>query len=267
MSLQVAPCPNCGAAVVFGERRCRTCGQAFDYGATAPAIPTTEQVIAALRAVGVIVDAPPAAAGDDSIFAAVADAVAAVRPSMGPGAAASTGTRSSTTGAGAASPATGSSTMLELDSGRYDAAEDVDGDAVPGLIDSTLFASMTPERVEVEALPGLELTAFGGGDASPSSVGRLADLEPLAGDVGAVAVEHIPCIYHSDMFHTDVDVAAGAAAAGDVLEVSPSTPRTAHRPTSASDAWERVACPACGTVHASARCPNCATAHPNAPTL
>jgi hypothetical protein len=258
MSLQVAPCPSCQAAVVYGERHCRTCGQGFDYGAAPPAVPTTEQVIGALRAVGVLVDAQPApvSADDDSIFAAVAEAAAAVRPSMGSGGEPTTGGVS-----------TSASSTLEFETGRYDGAGVVDVGHLPGLVDSTLFASMTAEHVDVDALAGLESTAFGGVDASSSVVGRLADLETAA-DVGAVAIDDVPGIYHSDLFHTDVDVAAGANAAGELLEVSPSAPRRERRSTSTTNVTlARAQCPACGTVHAAPRCPNCATVHPHEPTL
>ena len=48
MSLRTAPCPSCADTIVFGERRCRSCGTAFDYGATPPPEPTAAQVFDAL---------------------------------------------------------------------------------------------------------------------------------------------------------------------------------------------------------------------------
>ena len=33
MTLRTAPCPTCKNTIVFGERRCRACGMAYDYGA------------------------------------------------------------------------------------------------------------------------------------------------------------------------------------------------------------------------------------------
>jgi hypothetical protein len=48
MALPTAPCPACKTTIVFGQRRCRACGQAFEYGANAPPEPTAEQVFDAL---------------------------------------------------------------------------------------------------------------------------------------------------------------------------------------------------------------------------
>jgi hypothetical protein len=48
MALPTAPCPACKTTIVFGQRRCRACGQAFEYGAHAPPEPTAEQVFDAL---------------------------------------------------------------------------------------------------------------------------------------------------------------------------------------------------------------------------
>lgn len=263
MTLQVAPCPNCRGAVVFGERVCRTCGQTFDYGATPPPSPSPEQIVASLRAVGVVVTpAPPPAVSDESIFSAVADAVAAVRPSMGAGPA----PRPVTAGSDlvdARAPA-----LADFDQGRFDGVGgDVASEALPGLIDSTLFASLTPERVDAIALPDLESTTLDTGAASSVAVARLADLELAADDVGVVSSESVPGLFHSDLFRADVDIAAGAAAAGDVLEVSPAGARR-PRPRTAARGGElgRVPCPACGTVHAAPRCPHCATQHPHAPS-
>jgi hypothetical protein len=286
MLLQVAPCPNCAGAVVFGERQCRTCGQAFDYGASAPPAPSTEQVVDALRAVGVVVDAPapltgpaPAAVDDEeSIFAAVGEAVAAVRPSMGQGAASPALSPRSSDGAAPAMAASSSSsppsasTAFEIDTGRFDAgASAVDVAEVPGLVDSTLFASMAPDDVDVDMIADLELTAVGTGAEVAANVTRLADLETLAvglGGGGGVSGESIPGLFHSDVFHTDVDVAAGAAAAGELLEVSPSGLRARRAATRHDDGeLSRAPCPSCGTVHAQPRCPNCATVHPHEPAV
>jgi hypothetical protein len=240
MSLQVAACPNCGGAVVFGEPRCRTCGQVFDYGASPPPPPTNEQLVAALRAVGITVAAPAAvsspAASDGSVLGRFEDGA--------------------------------------LETGRHDdVAVDIEAGGVAGLIDSTLFAAMTPDHVYTDVVPGLEHTALVdvdvAVDVAPASVGFHADAGRRGADATTVAVDAVPGIYHSDMFHTDVEVGAGAALAGDLLEVSPSVPRKARRSASSTrtEPLPRIACPACGTVHAASRCPNCATSHPDTPSF
>ncbi len=61
--LRVAACPVCQGAVVFGERACRACGQAFDYGPAGPPVPTPALIVEALAAVGL---APAATAAMDA---------------------------------------------------------------------------------------------------------------------------------------------------------------------------------------------------------
>jgi len=255
MTLATAPCPNCRGVVVYGDRRCRICGQSFDYGAAAPPEPTPEQSQAALAAACVIVAPPPptpsSAPGvdNDSILAAFADAVVAVRPPL------AQGVRTASGNLGAAS-------LVEVDTGRYFVGGVVP-DTVPGLVDSTLYAGMVPDQVDVERILDLEQTRV---EAAPGTAGpMLSDLERHHADVtlDAAAVDVVPDVFRSPVFH--IDVAAGAAAAGELLEVSPSAPRR-PRPTpgGAGSSLERVSCLNCGTVHAAPRCPHCAAVHPAA---
>jgi predicted RNA-binding Zn-ribbon protein involved in translation (DUF1610 family) len=224
MALRTAPCPTCGNTIVFGERRCRGCGMTFDYGPSPPPEPTAAQIFDALADVG----APQAPA-----------------PSSSP------------------APPTATPdvpTLAGLDTGRFEVGE-VPIDDVPGLIDSTLFKAMTPEHVDVTPIAGLELTMQGGSDV-PVAPAPIPGLEARADAVGTVDVAPVPGLFGSDLFRTDVDIGAGAAAAGDVLEVSPNAARRRTRVASAGP--RRVVCASCSTVHVLARCPSCGTAAPAA---
>jgi hypothetical protein len=262
MTLRIAPCPRCQAFAVFGERACRSCGQPFEYGPSPPPLPSTQQIVEALRAAGVTPAASAAApASPGDVLAPPADV--AVRPAaLRPDAVRASASGPDAALAVEAAPAPAAA-PAGVDTGRFDVG-DVVPDEVPGLIDSTLFAAWTPAHVDVEAVPGLETTAVAAAVAVPAA--RLADLELAHAAVGDVAVDVVPGVYHSDMFAAGVDVVAGAAAAGPILEVSPGalrpTPRAARK-ASGADGLARLACPGCGTVHAASRCPSCATAHPD----
>jgi hypothetical protein len=223
MALRTAPCPTCGNTIVFGERRCRGCGTTFDYGASPPPEPTPAQVFDALAA------------------ASGAPSMAATTPPAPP-------------------PAPDVAPLAGLDTGRFEVGEVPIVD-VPGLIDSTLFKAMTPDHVDVAPISGLEPTTQAGGDV-PVATAPIPGLEARADAVGAVDVAPVPGLFGSDLFRTDVDIGAGAAAAGDVLEVSPNAAR--RRTTVDSDGPRRVVCPSCSTVHFVARCPVCGTAAPPA---
>jgi hypothetical protein len=264
MTLRIAPCPRCQAFAVLGERACRNCGQPFEYGPSPPPVPSTEQIVEALRAAGVLPAAGPPAptpASSSDVLAPPVDV--AVRPAaVRPAAVRAAVSVPDAAPVVEAAPAVAAA-PAGVDSGRFHVG-DVVPDEVPGLIDSTLFAAWTPAHVDVEAVPGLETTAVAAAVAVPAA--RLTDLELAHAAVGDVAVDRVPGVYHSDMFAAGVDVVAGAAAAGPVLEVSPGALRPtarAARKASGADGLTRLACPGCGTVHAAARCPSCATAHPD----
>lgn len=198
---------------------------AFDYGASPPPEPTSAQV-----------------------FDALAGASAASTPP----------TTTTTPPAPIASTASEGPTLAGLDTGRFEVGE-VPIDDVPGLIDSTLFKAMTPDHVDVTPLSGLELTMQVGGDV-PVTPTHIPGLEARADDVGAVDVAPVPGLFGSDLFRTDVDIGAGAAAAGDILEVSPNAAR--RKTKAVDDGPRRVVCASCSTVHFLARCPSCGTAAP-----
>jgi hypothetical protein len=151
-------------------------------------------------------------------------------------------------------------TLAGLDTGRFEVGE-VPIDDVPGLIDSTLFKAMTPDHVDVAPISGLELTMQVGGDV-PVTPAHIPGLEARA-DVGDVVdIAPVPGLFGSDVFRADVDIGAGAAAAGDVLEVSPNAGR--RKAKVQDDGPRRVVCASCSTVHFLARCPSCGTAAPSA---
>jgi hypothetical protein len=257
MTMRTAPCPRCQAVVVFGERFCRSCGQNFDYGPTPPPAPTPEQVVAVLQGLGLLPTAAPPVAPVVPVVAVTpvmpAGDVVTARPAP---------PRVVSVPEGA--PVGGD--PAGIDTGRFHVG-DVVAEDVPGLIDSTLFAAYTPAHVDVEAVPGLETTSFDGVTGTAATL-ALPGLETSHIDVGDVVVDTVPGVYHSDMFAAGVDIAAGAAGAAAVLEVSPGALRPVRSPSSArrgpNDPLPRMACPGCGTLHAAPRCPSCASAHPDA---
>ena len=150
--------------------------------------------------------------------------------------------------------------MPGLDTGRFSVG-DVDVDDVPGLIDSTLFASFTPAHVDVAPIPGLEVNRVD--DVGDVRVARLDVDHGRVDDVGEVATQAIPGMYGSDMFADNVDIAAGAEASPS-LEVSHI--RVRAKPSEAravvdEENLRTIACMSCGTMHSRTRCPACATPH------
>jgi len=228
MSLRTAPCPTCGNTIVFGERRCRGCGMVFDYGPSPPPEPSAAQIFDALAGQSGAPSTPPTPAA----------------PSTPP------------TMRRPAEPEV--PTLAGLDTGRYEVGE-VPIDDVPGLIDSTLFRAMTPDHVDAAPIAGLELTMQQGGDVEVAPA-LIPGLEARADAVDVAEIAPVPGLFGSDVFRADVDIGAGAAAAGDVLEVSPNAGRRTH---ARDDAPRRVVCATCSTVHFLARCPSCGTAAPS----
>ena len=234
MTLRTAPCPNCQGFVVFGERACRRCHTPFDYGPTPPAVPSAEQVNEALAAAG----APP-----EAVMPTAAGAVRSSPPAP-------------TTATGPAIP------MMEgLDTGRYDVGE-VTPQQVPGLIDSTLFASMVPERIDVVPMPELEPTHLE--VAGIVHVMPTPDLEVL--DRSAVPdapVALLPDLMDNSAGGRGVDVVAGADQSAD-LDVLPSAFHVKSHRGVDSEPLSRAACASCGEIHSVARCPACGTPHAGA---
>jgi len=237
MSLRTAPCPTCKSTIVFGERRCRACGMPFDYGAAPPPEPTAAQVFDTLSLLGA---APPAPPRPTPV------APPAPAPSRAP-----------------APPSTpprrvDADAMPGLDTGRYEVGE-VEIEDVPGFMDSTLFKSMTPDHVDAAPIPGLEITRQTGGDAAVRPE-VIPGLEGRAEDVGEVFPAAIPGLFGSDLFQAGVDVAAGASASGEFLDVTPNAGRVIK---DKDHGKVRTICATCSSVHFLSRCPSCGTAAPD----
>ncbi len=147
-----------------------------------------------------------------------------------------------------------------VDTGRYSGAEaPVQTEAIPGFIDSTLFAAYTPKEDSSTPMAGLEGTAYDAADtpvltADPRQMG--VEL-PSQAAVGEVEVEDIPGFIDSTLFaaYTPPTVQTEAVAG---LETSPSRPRAFQ--SSGADV-ESSACVSCGTGFAldRSRCPSCGT--------
>ncbi len=201
----------------------------FNYGPQPPPEPTPAQVFDALAAAsdGPVPSTPPAPA-----------APAAPSPPRAPA-------------------STGGAALAGLDTGRFDVGE-VEIDDVPGLIDSRLFGIMTPAHVDVAPVPGLELTMQAERETIAVQPTTIPGLERRDDGDRDVQVAAVPGLFSSDLFRTDVDVQAGAAASTAVLEVSPNAAsRIGRRPESER---HRVVCATCSSVHFLARCPSCGTA-------
>ena len=233
MSLRTAPCPSCQNTIVFGERRCRSCGMDFDYGPAGPPEPSQADVMAALMSG---YTANPAPAGP------------APAPRAPP-----------------TPPRDDPAQMEGLDTGRFAGVGDVEVEDIPGFIDSTLFGVMTPATVDTVDVPGLDRTAFAAANVATRKAPEIDSDRAEVGEVATMAA--IPGIYGSDMFKANVDVAAGAAGAGDMLDLAPTRAHaksTAKQKRGNDDDLARVICTNCGSTHSKTRCPSCATTHPDA---
>ena len=226
MSLRTAPCPRCQALIVYGERKCRSCAMAFDYGADPPPEPSADAVLDVLMSV----DLPPMPGATTPLSRPPAPAPAHIGVDVG--------------------------TMPGLDSGRQDAVGDVEVEEIPGFIDSTLYAAWTPRTVDIATMPGLEATR----QAEVTVQARmLSDIDGQPVPIGDVVTEAVPGLFGSDLFRADVDIAAGASASPS-LEVTTNS-RPTKRPLSSS-AGRRIMCATCATIHQLSRCPSCGTAAP-----
>ena len=254
MALRIAPCPKCQRPLVFGERNCRTCGQAFNYGTRDPPEPSFAEVVEALRAGG---HAPPTL--DDAV--AVAPPVNAPYRTAAP--APAPHPRSIPSGA----PVSDVPTMAGLDTGRFEPVGDVRVDDIPGFVDSSLYRAFTPAHVDVQQVADLDTGRAA--DVGAVRVQLVPGVEPTAKEaVGAVATEDIPGIFHSDFLRApEVPIIVAAI---DGLERSP---RASHRTSTAAPAGKRQGKSAgafepctcnCGTTHRLPRCPSCGTPHRDA---
>jgi hypothetical protein len=160
-------------------------------------------------------------------------------------------------------PAAAGNDAFELDRGRHDAI-----DVATARLSELDGPLAEPGAGLLDALPLLELepTMIEDDGAAPVVAERVTDLDSgIAAAVGPVIVDAVPDLFHSDVFRADVDVGAGAAAAGDLLQVSPGRLRPVRTGGSAPTVdLPRSACAGCGTLHVLDRCPNCATLHPDA---
>ena len=226
MALRVAPCPRCRSALVFGERRCRSCGQSFDYGVSAPGEPTPELVHEALVAAGMLKPPEAAAAQPERAQPAPAQPAAALMPG--------------------------------LDRGRYEATGNVAVEDIPGFIDSTLFAVLTPKEVHVAPLEQLERTVFDGvGDVPPIET---PGLERTRQHVDA----HVPmlplvAIERTSLVAANVQVPVDPVPA---LEASLRGRRPGAEPARVPRKGDlaEIICRSCGQRHALQRCSQCGAA-------
>jgi hypothetical protein len=229
VSLPTAPCTSCGQRVVYGQRRCPACGTTFDYGPTPPPEPTPAQVHEA-HAFAQSQLAPS--------LTAAAPAAARAREAMPLDA-----------------------TADFLDTGRFDDVPDsqVVPEAIPGFIDSTLFKAFTPAHVDVEAVDGLEQTAYDGGGAGVF----LSEAPPVEhtslGAVGEVATEAIPGFIESTLFKAFTPAVIQTEAV-EGLEISTSAAASGQRPARAPAGGGKGAglpCRDCGMAHDETSCPAC----------
>src|SRR5688572_28770260 len=209
MPLKVAACPVCKQPLVFGERKCRNCGQVFQYGAAPPPEPSFSEIAAALRAAGQPV--PDYLTFDEA--PAPPRPAPASRPAAPP----------IGQPARAAPPQRRADVpQLEgLDTGRFKSIDVVQTEDIPGFIDSSLFAQFTPKEVDVAPVFGLETGRVEVGEvrAIPS-----VDVDHTARpDVGEVVTTQVSGIFHSDFLKAPpVPIDAGGL---EGLEQSPSTAR------------------------------------------
>lgn len=255
MPLRVAPCPSCQRPLVFGERSCRTCGQAFNYGARNPPEPTFAQLVEALRAAG---HAPPSL--DDAVpHTAPQNAAyrgAPVAPAPHP--------RSIVSGAPVMDPpAPAIPTITGLESGRFERVGEVQVDDIPGFIDSTLYAAFTPKQVNTAPVAGLDTGRAV--EVGQVRVAPLQGVEATAKDaVGEVPVEDIPGLFHSDFLrapnvplHTQAVEGLETSRRAEPAPGATAAPGKRQRNT---DDLDNCTC-SCGTTHHLPRCPSCGTPH------
>jgi hypothetical protein len=247
MALQVAQCPRCKSALVFGEKSCVHCGQTFQYGASAPPTPTQAQIDEALR----VARAPPRAnAGlaqaQQSLDAAVR---ARTQQSVPPG---------TSPGAPRGGAPTGG-TVEGLDTGRFGDVGTVESEEIPGFIDSTLFKAFTPAHVDTQQVNGFDGGRF-------AEVGQVAMAAPVGleatarDDVDVGFVGTVSGIFGSDIYDTrNVEVQPPPV---DGLDASPSVQRATKLKRVTDENLEKIVC-RCGETHRLPRCPSCGTAHPS----
>jgi hypothetical protein len=249
MPLKVAACPVCKSPLVFGERRCRKCGQSFNYGASAPPPPSFAQIVEALSAAGH--EIPMELFGDDPPLPPAKPAASAGGPVRGGAAAPQTPQRP---------PEPKVPTMEGLDTGRFKSVGDVQGENIPGFIDSSLFAKFTPEHVDATPIFGLDT---GRAEVGEVRVQQAPGIEMTSvDDVGEVQTTNISGIFHSDFLKAPpVPVQTGTL---EGLDISPSVTRA--KPTKKDDKQKKtdelraIVC-RCGETHPYPRCPSCGTIH------
>lgn len=256
MSLRTAPCPTCAGTIVFGERRCRSCGMTFDYGPNPPAEPTQAEIFDALLSAPEPAKAPASSGGSSTATTPPARPAAPTPPAR------PASSTPPSPAVASSSPASSGATLEGLDTGRFDVGE-VSVDDIPGFIDSSLFASMTPDTVDVAPVAGLEVTHVEVGDVAEI---KHLDVEGTFADVGEVVPSAaVPGLYGASMFKTDIDFAAGGDQSP-MLDVTTLKvrPKAAKRATVADDDLGAIVCANCGLLHSKPRCPTCATPHPHA---
>lgn len=227
MPLATAPCPKCRTLLVYGQRQCMRCQERFDYGASPPPEPSADQIREALAHTQAALQAQQQAAQVPPVPQA---------------------------------PPVAQASADLIDRGRYDdaLATPVQTEAIPGFIDSTLFAAFTPKEVAVERLADLESTQVADEGAPVPAEPAGLELELTSyGEVGEVQGEAIPGFIDSTLFkaftpdHVETETPEG-------LEVLP-TAFAARASRASVPAGEDglVACRDCGTPHDRAVCPAC----------
>ena len=235
LPLRVASCPRCKGALVFGEQACRTCNQTFDYGPSAPPVPTYAQIVEALASVGLPAPAAPIASTPRAPV--VPAQPSAPRPQ-------------------AAAPAT---QMEGLDTGRHAETGDVEWQEVSGLMETAMFAAFTPKHVEAQAVFGFDGGRFE--EANAPSIAAPAGLERTEQDDGGdPLISPVSGLFGSDIYNTSGVTVAPPPVDG--LEASPSIARAAKRKSVKDSDLEKALC-RCSEVHRLPRCPACGTPHPD----
>jgi hypothetical protein len=252
MALQVAQCPRCKNALVFGEKACVHCGQSFQYGASAPPTPSQAQIDEALR----VARAPPRPGAAGSQAQSQAQAQAQVQAQLQAQVQAQLQAQVQAQVQAQARPAQGG--IEGLDTGRFGDVGAVQSEEIPGFIDSTLFKAFTPSHVEAQQVFGFEGGRFAEVAAAPMAAPQ--GLEHTATedvDVGFVNV--VSGIFGSAIYDTrNVEVKPPPV---EGLDASPSVQRASKLKRTADSELEKIVC-RCGETHRLPRCASCGTAHP-----
>lgn len=260
--LRTAPCPRCQTIVVFGQRSCHHCDLVFAVQPGAPAPDFT-----ALRAALTAAYHQAQAAGNAGLAEAVrasatrlmARAAAATQAPVAPPAPVSTPPAPAMPPEQAVPAAAGTASAevpgsFAIERTAHAAVEATAGDAIPGFIDSTLFAAHTPDEVQTEAVPGLiDSTLFAAYTPDEVQTEAVPGLERTGQAAVEVAAGPPP---EGFIDSTLFGAYAQGDAATDALEGIERTGGTRKRRRKRVVETGRV-CRDCGTPMPSTLCPAC----------